>query len=224
MITRKPQRSDAVENRTALLKAGAEIFARDGFHNSNIRDICRLAEVNTGAISHHFGTKEALYREVLVTIHKEMLSREPMPDRGSSATPSLALKEMIRYLLRFMLLRRAAHPQAGRLISLEISQPTSALDELIGKVMLPVRQSMELIVGEILGQSNTAELRGRCTSFVMGLCVVHELGREVIKRFGQPIPKTDAELDALAELVTDFALGGIEKLKSRSHRVQVRNY
>ncbi len=213
MPSRTPKRKDAVQTRAALLQAAAEVFARHGFKDSNVREICDRAGVNLGSVSHYFGSKAMLYREVLILMHRELLSREPHPVRFPGQKPAAALMQWIRYLLRFMLLRRVAHPQAGQLISWEISQPSGALDEFVTKIMRPIWQSVEEIVAELLGSADSPELRSRCTSFVLGLCVVREMAREVFHRFGQPVPKTGAELDALAESVWGFAIGGIESMK-----------
>lgn len=49
----------------ALVAAGRELFAQRGYKGASIRAITGLAEANLGAVTYHFGSKEALYHEVL---------------------------------------------------------------------------------------------------------------------------------------------------------------
>lgn len=212
MPSRQPTRKDAVQTRAALLAAAAEEFARHGFKEAKVREMCAKAGVNLGAVSHYFGSKEALYHEVLVIAHREMIDREPLPRIAPGEAPRTSLKNCITYMLRFLLLRRATHPYAGRLITWELREPTSALDELVAKVARPVRESAERAISAVLGEADEPHLRGLCANFVQGLCVSHELGGELMRRFGHPVPRTEAEVMILAEAMTEFALGGIERL------------
>jgi AcrR family transcriptional regulator len=51
--------------RERLIEAARQLFARDGFDAASVRDITARARVNLGAITYHFGTKEALYHAVI---------------------------------------------------------------------------------------------------------------------------------------------------------------
>lgn len=51
----------------ALLGAARELFARHGYRGASIRAITRKAGANLGAVTYHFGSKEALYHAVLDT-------------------------------------------------------------------------------------------------------------------------------------------------------------
>ncbi|MGA9754367.1 MAG: TetR family transcriptional regulator, partial [Desulfobaccales bacterium] len=54
------------ETRQRLLEAAGEVFAKKGFRNTTIREICRRARANLAAVNYHFGDKERLYLAVLV--------------------------------------------------------------------------------------------------------------------------------------------------------------
>lgn len=213
MPCRQPKRRDAVQTRAALLAAAAEAFARHGFKETRVREICAKAKANLGAVSHYFGTKEALYREVLVMAHRQLVDGERVPEMLPGDDPRAALRNWVHYALRLFLLRRAAHPYAGRLFARELRDPTAALDELVVKVMLPVRHSLERVIAALLGDSDEPRLRGQCADFVLALCVMHEQGQEVLRRFGYPVPRTETGLIPLADTITEFALGGMERIR-----------
>lgn len=212
--SRKPKRRDAVQTRAALLAAAGKAFARHGYRDTSVRRICAEAKVNLGAVSHYFGSKEALYREVLVTAHRQLVDAEPVPELSPGDDPRTALRNWIRYALRLFLLRRAAHPHAGRLFAWELRDPTPALDELVADVILPVRRSLEQVIAALLGDADEPRLRGQCANFVGAICVMHEQGQEITRRFGHPVPRSESGLDLLADTITEFAVGGIERIRA----------
>ncbi len=212
--SRRPKRKDAIKTRKALLAAATECFSRHGYEATNMRQVCARAKANLGAVRHYFGNKEALYLEVLVLAHQELVAREPLPRMGDEDDPRQALHRWVRYLLRIFLLRRAEHPQAGRLIALEMRDPTPALDQLINKVLLPIRQELDRIVARLLGPADEPRLRTHCVNFVHGICVFHDQSREYLTRIGRPVPSREEDVEALAGVIVEFALAGIEGLRS----------
>lgn len=57
-------RAPAAGTRERLLRAGAKMFAEQGFHAVSVRGIVAEADVNLGAINYHFGSKQALFEEI----------------------------------------------------------------------------------------------------------------------------------------------------------------
>jgi len=51
--------------RARLLEAAAALFAEKGFDAVSVREITRRARANLGAVTYHFGGKEALFAEVI---------------------------------------------------------------------------------------------------------------------------------------------------------------
>ena len=49
----------------SLLDVGQRLFAERGYDASSVRDITGSAGANVGAVTYHFGSKEALYQAVL---------------------------------------------------------------------------------------------------------------------------------------------------------------
>lgn len=67
--SRREEYTDAT--RQALLAAGREIFARDGYQGAGIEAISRLARVTRGAFYHHFEDKQALFDAVVVAMQAD---------------------------------------------------------------------------------------------------------------------------------------------------------
>jgi len=75
MQNTKPERSRRDEyteaTRQALLSAGREIFAKEGYQAAGIETISRAARVTRGAFYHHFEDKKALFDAVVVSMQAE---------------------------------------------------------------------------------------------------------------------------------------------------------
>lgn len=56
-----------------LLDAALDVFAKQGFHRSSVREICRQARANNAAVHYHFRDKAGLYRAV----YEELIAQAP---------------------------------------------------------------------------------------------------------------------------------------------------
>lgn len=79
MQASKPERSRREEyseaTRQALLSAGRDIFAREGYQAAGIEAISRAARMTRGAFYHHFEDKKALFDAVVVALQAEAAAR-----------------------------------------------------------------------------------------------------------------------------------------------------
>ena len=67
------------DTRTAVLASARKLFAQRGYDGTSIRAITADAAANLGAVSYHFGSKQALYLQVL----DQVLA--PLPPRVATA-------------------------------------------------------------------------------------------------------------------------------------------
>lgn len=72
MVT-KAQQSEITTER--MLTVARTAFTRDGYANAGIEDIVRAANVTRGALYHHFGSKEGLFRAVVEAVQAEIGQR-----------------------------------------------------------------------------------------------------------------------------------------------------
>jgi AcrR family transcriptional regulator len=59
--------TEAIPTAAALVDAGRILFGRHGYDGTSVRSLTRLAGANLGAVTYHFGSKEALYSAVLAS-------------------------------------------------------------------------------------------------------------------------------------------------------------
>ena len=77
------------QTRAALIKAGRELFGRQGFAGTSVEDIARQARVTTGALYHHFPTKAAVFEAVFEQVHADLMTASRQA--GAGATDAIDL-------------------------------------------------------------------------------------------------------------------------------------
>jgi AcrR family transcriptional regulator len=105
----------------ALLDAARDLFAERGYDGASIRAITRRAGVNLGAVSYHFGSKEALYHAVIAS--KLVPLRERVD--AAAATSGSAL-DRIAAVVGALFDHYADDPGLPRLILQQIASGRSA--------------------------------------------------------------------------------------------------
>jgi AcrR family transcriptional regulator len=74
------RKRDAAATKEALLGAAERAFAERGFDRTTVRDIAGLAGVNQSLVFRYFGSKEALFEEVILRAGEGHLATTP-PER-----------------------------------------------------------------------------------------------------------------------------------------------
>ncbi|MGL5911338.1 MAG: TetR/AcrR family transcriptional regulator, partial [Phycicoccus sp.] len=77
-----PLRPSSVAKRRRLLDAAEEIFVRDGYRGTSVDEVAAVAGVSKQTLYAHFGSKEALFVEMVTTLTVETgdLVHLPFPD------------------------------------------------------------------------------------------------------------------------------------------------
>lgn len=67
------------ESRLKLMHAAMDLFIDHGFTEVSVNDICHRAGLTKGAFYHHFASKEAIYRQLLVPSLDEYIQKHFAP-------------------------------------------------------------------------------------------------------------------------------------------------
>ncbi len=105
MKQKRPNKKEAQARAThkKILMAAAELFARQGYHKTTITDIAQAVNLTSGAVFHHFPSKEALLEAVVdwlargISIYSDHLNRA---ERSSLAVAEGVMDIMCEHFRR----------------------------------------------------------------------------------------------------------------------------
>jgi TetR/AcrR family transcriptional regulator, regulator of cefoperazone and chloramphenicol sensitivity len=201
----------APDTRERLLQAAGEVFARSGFRDATVREICQLADANVAAVNYHFGNKEGLYSSVLKYALRSAMQKFPL-DMGlqENSTPLERLSAFVRsFLLRILDEGRPAWH--GKLMAREFADPTTALDQVVEEIVQPLQARLGEIIRKFLQTSGTDEVVQLSVMSIIGQCLYYYYARHILLRL-------DAQkfglinIERLAEHIIEFSLGGLKGL------------
>lgn len=216
----RKQRSDTRETQQRLLDAASKVFAEKGFWEASNADICKKAQVNTAAISYHFGGKDQLY--VAAWKHAFAQSMQAYPPDGGVAAPAPAQDRLRGRVLAMM--QRIADPDnyEVEIMLKEIANPTGILTEAIRQVLEPMHQHTRAIVQELLGNKVDEPQINLCVMSVMSQCFgpmlrLRQTRKESPSAPPSPLPLA-LDIEELADHIIQFSLAGIREIRQTAPR------
>ena len=188
-----------------LLSAARQLFAQHGYDGASVRAITRAAGANLGAITYHFGSKQALYDAVLASMNEEIDQRLGVAMQGAGE-PLERLERVVRALFDFF----ARNPEVPQLILHELasSRPLpSVLRQALGRRI--DRLSSLIREGQESGSIRPGDPRFLALS-VASQPLWISMARRPLQE-GADINQTDPEARAqLVDSVVRFARAGLE--------------
>ena len=176
------QAARGVKTREEMIRAAIRLFALHGYHTTSMNDILEAVSLSKGAFYHHFSSKEALGRDVLIQVQNDYEQQAFGPVRAGGK-PETRWRNMLAKMVELnesgqwencLLLARLvqeAHQQESELFE----QVNEAVNQLIGfwreliedaqsaqtmRGDLDARVLAELIVATFLGAIGGGELNG----------------------------------------------------------------
>jgi AcrR family transcriptional regulator len=200
--------------REKILKAAARAFARDGYEGASIRAIVGAAEVNQAAINYHFGSKEGLYRAVLQTALRALMSDDDAP-QSAKLSREAALRRFVRRQLRPMTARDELSDYA-RIFNWETLRPSPVFRKFMAREVAPFLAGVTELVRRFLpGKATDKEvvigalwLFGQCSIFVRnaGQLASPPFQLEIDERF----------VDRLADMIACWAADGLGRRPTKA--------
>jgi len=214
--------------RARLLEAAGELFAERGFRGATLRDIAERAGANLAAANYHFGSKQALYLEVVNAqferLERRLLALGAAPDlaaldRLSRAELVALLRGRLQAMLDNLLEEGGLH---GTLMQRELTDPSEALPLIVARFIEPQRDLLRRIVTRLAPGLSPAEAQW-CTESVVGMASFYLTHRAALLILHGRTAYPPAFTRQAAEHVARFALGGIEGLVAdRTRRARAR--
>ena len=96
----RPGRSDPTGRRQEILDASLDLFARQGFQGTSVREIARAVGVNEATLYHYFASKAEILDAII-----DVLLEERADALAAADDPRTSLEEVLRELTMSMLAR-----------------------------------------------------------------------------------------------------------------------
>jgi AcrR family transcriptional regulator len=205
--------NEDLETRHRLLEAAALLFARRGFKDVTVREICRASRANVAAVNYHFHGKLGLYRAVVNTAVDAIRGTSDMARQAGEGETA---EQRLRIYLRVFLERIAANERdswISQLIGREMSEPTPAFDLIIRRAIRPRIKYLGGLVSELLGCPPSDARVIKCIASIQSQALFC-LNPGVARVF-PAFKLTPPAIDELAEHIAEFSLAGIRAIKAR---------
>ena len=211
----RPDKSDQ-GTRERLLAAAAEVFAEHGYKSATVREICRRAGANVAAVNYHFGSKEQLYIRVLYEHIRQMRTRYPIDAGVTPDSPPVdRLRAFVQGLLQQLLASGDEQDaRLGKMILLEMVQPSQHVDVLIEELIRPLNEALRGIIAQLLPKAPACVVT-RCAAGVMSQFTLFRFDPRVLATVGPDFLPREENLLAVADTILEFSLGGIERLRAK---------
>jgi AcrR family transcriptional regulator len=204
-----------------LLKAACRIFARKGYRDATVAEICKLAGANIAAVNYHFGNKKTLYIEAW-RMSFQMSLEKYAPDGGVSSAAGAKERFRGRVLAS---LRRFADPKSHEfeIMQKEMANPTGLLFEVVHRSLEPLRYDLYKIVRELTGPRVSENQIHLCLMSIRAQCfdaTIRARNRKMLTRAGMKFsPERDTvKIEAIADHITRFSLAGIREIRRCAER------
>ena len=212
------QRKGVAKTAKSLLAAASDVFAKKGYRDATIAEICEQARANIAAVNYHFGDKETLYTEAWRHSFSESVKAHPPDDGVSDSAPP---QERLRGSVAALLHRIADEVNREFLIvQKELANPTGLLNKVMREELQPLQERMESLVRELLGP-HASDMQVRfCVISIISQCInpmVAIKGRKE-KREGKGGPPGIDDIEAYSNHVVKFSLAGIRAIRKEAEK------
>lgn len=195
----------AADTRERILAHAGPLFARQGLEGLGIRQLAREAKVNIAAVNYHFGSKQALFREVCLR-HLRAIDTERMAllDRlGPRPAVEAILAAHLGPVVRFARGGDPSNLLFMRLVMAQVARRDPALQAALAAEGKPVLTRVLDLLAKALPRAPAAEL-SLALAQVIG-STTHLLMNEEVAR--PPRARLLSSSDLLGRLVDHGAAG-----------------
>jgi len=207
-----------------LLAAGASLFAERGFHATTVRDIAHRAGVNVASGNYHYGSKKALYLEVLREQFRAVQG-ELRRHGGSRSFDELSrlsrteLVEVLRSRIRTVLeLLIGPSPSLhATLMQREMCDPSEALPVIVAEFIVPMTEEMGAIVHHLYPRMRSEDVES-CVRSIAGQMLFYRFAMPAMLHMQGRDEYARGTAAKIAEHITTFSLGGAERVAAKRKR------
>ena len=195
--------------REKIIKAASRAFARDGYDGASIRTIVAEADVNQAAINYHFGSKEGLYRAVLQTALRALMSDDDAPQSGKLSREA-ALRRFVRRQLRPMTARDELSDYV-RIFNWETLKPSLVFRKFMAREAAPFFAAITELVRRFLPDNATDKQAVVGALWLFGQCSIFVRNSEQLANPPLRLKVDDRLVEELSQMISTWAAAGLAR-------------
>lgn len=161
-LKQQPPKKDDTSGsaRDRIMQSAANVFAEHGYKGATTRRICEDARVNLGAINYYFGSKEALFKTVIVTLFEDVTrSMVSIPDSvRDEKTWKAAMRNWVGRALALCAARKPPDFLLARFMGMEECLPPEMTEEINRKYVIPLQQAFERLLQMAMSRDDASKL------------------------------------------------------------------
>jgi AcrR family transcriptional regulator len=219
---RAAPRGDRV--REAILDCAEQLFAERGFHGTSIREITERAGLRLAAVNYHFGTKEGLFRDVLLRRAAPLNARrlELLAAVSKAGTQRARVRAVVEAFVCPVaeLAREGEGPRRYLTLIAQVSSSRLLALALVAEHFNHVAERFVDALARIFPGTREAE-HLHAYQLMLGATLFSFSGNLRMESLAKQTPRP-SELDALSGSVIAFAVAGVEAVLSSSRRPKRR--
>jgi len=200
--------------REKIIKAASRAFALGGYDGASIRAIVAEADVNQAAINYHFGSKEGLYRAVLQTAVRALMSDGDAAESPGTLSRQAALRRFVRGQLRPMTARDELSEYV-RIFNWETLKPSPVFRQFMAKEAAPFLAGASALARRFLPQDATDEQAVIGALWLFGQCSIFVRNAEQLAKAPFRLEVDEDFVDRLADMIAGWAANGFGRLPSK---------
>ena len=217
-------KATAGRTKERLLAAASRLFAERGFQATSVREIAERAGTNIASGNYHYGSKKALYLEVLREQFRNIQSE--LRRRGASPPPAklstLSREELIqvfRSRVQAMLEITLGPPPSlhATLMHREMCDPSEALPVIAAEFIAPMTAEMGEIILHLFPGLQDEDIQ-RCVYSVAGQAMFYRFAMPALLHMQGRTKYPPGFARAIAEHIAEFSLAGAKQIAERSKR------
>ena len=200
-------RTDGDATRLHIIEHAGQLGAQYGFDAVTSKMICQAALVNIAAVNYHFGSRDGLYRAILINIHQRIANLDFLSELAKAALPPA---EKLATIMRIMLEHIGSDNWHFRFYIREALTANDIFIEMLAEHARPKVQIVWRILAQITGISETDPRLPMCFISVMAPCVMPLIAQP--RAMATILGHNTLDKNKLIEHMTQFALTGLKTI------------
>jgi TetR/AcrR family transcriptional regulator len=203
-----------MDTKQHIINIAGKLFAQYGYDAVSVRDITRKADVNLGAITYHFGGKEALYREMVLSMAKTLRNEvEKLETLDCSATEKLTA--FIQCYLKMLL----QNPNRARMILMEMSLGKKRLMNVLSPYIISNSTTLMKILEAGIQSGEFRNMNIQLTTFhIFSVCAHFITVQPLLKRFFKIEHYDEPFITKAIQETTQFVLASLKNIQVQNQR------